>query len=313
MKSHHQSATLLLSILALAIASSSMAEEQVALKVADKELIGYQAAPLSTPKGGDAFQGSNFIHPLKTPSGFVVTDVQPDDHKHHFGLWWPWKFIQTGDRKVLCWELQKGDGLIQATENTPTENGIITKSIYIDRKAPGGPVTLLDETTTITASDIVDQPATGYFLDLEIVHQTAGDTVITIPTYRYSGFSLRGTPAWNKDNSTILTSEGKDRPTANFSHARWVKVEGKTDTPENAGIILMSHPTNRTHPEKIRTWDSKQHNGAVFINFNTVADEAWHFEPNKKYARNYRAFIYDGQVSSADAEALWQAYASTPE
>ncbi len=308
MQSSRKSITLLSAILALAFACPLMASDRVAIKVSDKELISYQATPLVTPKGGDAFQGSHFIHPLKTPSGFIVTDCQPDDHKHHFGLWWPWKFIQTGDRKINCWELQQGDGLIQATENTQIKNGLSTKSIYIDRKAPGGPITLLNETTTITASGIVNQPAIGYFLDLDIVQYTEGHTNITIPTYRYSGFSLRGTPVWNKNNSTILTSEGKERLTANFTHARWVKVEGQTDHPEDAGIILMSHPTNQAHPEKLRTWD-KQHKGAIFINFNTVADKSWRFEPHKRYSRSYRAFVYDGQVSAAQAEELWQAYA----
>jgi hypothetical protein len=304
--------TLLPAILAFAIACPSMASDRVTIKVSNDELISYQATPLSTPKGGAAFQGSNFIHPLKTPSGFIVTDCQPDDHKHHFGLWWPWKFIQTGNRKILCWELQKGDDLIQAAENAQIQNGLITKSIYIDRNAPDGAVTLLNETTTITVSDILKQPTTGYFLDLKITQQTESNTAITIPTHHYSGFSLRGTPAWNHDNSTILTSEGKERLTANFSHARWVKVEGKTDSSEDAGIILMSHLTNQAHPEKLRTWDT-QYKGAVFINFNTVADKGWRFEPHRKYSRRYRAFVYDGQVSATEAEVLWKTYASTTE
>jgi hypothetical protein len=59
------------------------------VKVDDKELITYQAKPMKDPRGGEGFKGSNFIHPLKTPAGFIVTDIQPEDHYHHFGLWWP--------------------------------------------------------------------------------------------------------------------------------------------------------------------------------------------------------------------------------
>ena len=37
------------------------------------KLMKYQDAPLENPKGGEKFKVSNFIHPLKTPSGFTVT------------------------------------------------------------------------------------------------------------------------------------------------------------------------------------------------------------------------------------------------
>jgi hypothetical protein len=273
-------------------------------------LVHYQARPMSAPKGGDVFKGSDFIHPLKTPSGFVVTDCQPDDHLHHFGLWWPWKYVEAGDGKVLCWELQQGDGIIRAMGNSPVPNGLQAKSSYLSRKAPGGPVTLLHETAIITASDVVDQPAKGYYLDVEIIHQTAGDEPVTVSSYRYSGFALRAAAAWNRENSTILTSEGKERDTANFTRARWVRAQGEAGEAGNAGVLLMSRPDNRAHPEKLRTWDT-QHQGAVFINFNPVADHPWTFEPGKEYIRNYRLFVYDGSVSAAQAEALWSAYAST--
>ena len=286
---------------------ATAAGEQIAIQIGNQDLISYQAKPLSSPKGGDKFKGSNFFHPLKTPSGFVVTQSQPDDHLHHFGLWWPWKFIEANGRNINCWELQNGDGLIQAAGSTPIENGFVARSEYIDRKASGGPVTLLHETTTVEASNIVDQPAHGYFLDLEITHRTAEDQPITISTYRYSGFSLRAAASWNKHNSTILTSEGMDRDAANFTHARWVRVQGATESGSTAGVLLMSHADNHAHPEKLRTWDQQQQ-GAVFINFNPVMDRPWVLEPGSDNSRNYRLFVYDGEVSATEAEALWESY-----
>ena len=92
-------------------------DEKLVYKEAGKALIYYQTKPLSNPKGGDAFKASNFIHPLKTLSGFTVTDTQPEDHYHHFGLWWPWKFITSDGRKINCWELQQGEGFIETQES----------------------------------------------------------------------------------------------------------------------------------------------------------------------------------------------------
>jgi len=275
-----------------------------------KTLLVYRAKPLTNPKGGAKFRASNFIHPLKTPSGFDVTDTQPPDHLHHMGLWWPWKYIETDGRHVLCWELQKGDGIIRAQGAEPTPQGFTSKSIYVDRKAPGGPQTLLNETLKAEISDIFDSPARGYNLDLEIIHETAGTKPITVSKYRYSGFAMRGTAKWNKDNSTVLTSEGKNYDASNFTRAKWVRIEGDAGGSRKAGVLMMSHPDNFNFPELLRTWDSKTHNGAIFVNFNSVQDKPWEFKPAKKYIRKYRLFVYDGTITADEAEQLWQKYKS---
>ena len=54
---------------------------------------------------------------------------------------------------------------------------------------------VLNETLNAKVSKITERPVRGYHLDLEIVHETAVDKPVTVTTYRYSGFSLRGTPA----------------------------------------------------------------------------------------------------------------------
>ena len=278
------------------------------VKVEGSELVSYQAKPMTNPQGGSKFKGSNFFHPLKTPSGFVVTDSQPSDHRHHFGLWWPWKYLEIEGRQVLCWELQQNDGIIEAKESSATPGGFTAKSVYVDRQAPGGPRTLINETLNVEISKIDDSPARGYNLDLEIIHEVAVDKPITVSKYRYSGFSLRGAAKWKSSNSTVLTSEGKDRNTSTFSRAKWVRVEGEAENDNKAGVLLMSCPANHDHPERLRTWGSKQRNGAVFINFNSVQEKSWVFEPVRKYTRNFRVFVYDGTLSTEQAEELWKQY-----
>ncbi len=282
------------------------------IDIGEKPLVTYQSEPLENPKGGDKFKGSNFIHPLKTPSGFIVTGSEPLDHRHHFGLWWPWKHVNHEGKDVNFWELQDGEGLIEAKEWEPVSNGLLARSIYTDRKAEGGAKLIINETTQITSPAYIESPVEGYLLDLEITQVNALDKPITVTAYRYSGFSLRATQVWNADNSTILTSEGYKRYQANFTKARWVRVEGDAERSESAGILLMSHPDNQNHPEKLRTWDV-QHNGMVFVNFNTVGDEDWVFEPGIEYTRKYRLFVYDGNLTSHVAERMWQSYADSLE
>ena len=286
--------------------------ERLALEVDGREVAWYQAAPMSEPRGGDAFRVSNFFHPLKTPSGFVVTNMQPGDHLHHTGLWWPWKYVRVGGRQVNCWELQHGEGLVEARESRRTEDGLTARSVYIDRRAPGGPSLLLHETLNVTVSDLVEAPTCqGYYLDLEISHEVAGEEPLTIATHHYSGFAIRGAPSWNRDNSAVLTSEGRDYSQSNATRARWVKVEGAAEEGRTAGFILMSRPDNHAHPEHLRTWNPDTHHGSIFINFNPVQAEPWRFEPGRAYVRNYRVFVYDGSVSAEGAEALWRQYQET--
>lgn len=293
-----------------ALACSLYGENQVSIPVEGKDLVTYQAEPLENPKGGHDFKGSNFIHPLKTPSGFVVTDSQPDDHLHHFGLWWPWKFIEHEGRKILCWELQNGDGLIEAISHERTDDGLIARSVYIDRKAPRSTTVRLDERTTFEVSDITEQPARGYSLDLKISHAVTGTEPITISKYRYSGLGFRGTAVWNIDNSTLLTSEGATREDANSKAARWIRIEGSNGEGGTAGVLMMGHPDNHNHPERLRTWN-KHYNGAIFVNFNPVMGESWTFEPGETYTRKYRLFVYDGSLSADEAEKLWKSYAKS--
>lgn len=281
---------------------------RVSVPVEGKDLVSYQAGPILEPLGGNDFKGSNFIHPLKTPSGFVLTDSQPKDHLHHFGLWWPWKFIEYDGRKILCWELQRRDGLVKTIDHTPASNGLVAESIYIDRRALGGPEIRINETTGIKVSEIFNVPAHGYHLDLAISQQVAGDKPIKINQFRYSGLGFRATAFWDINNSTLLTSEGANREAANGAAARWIRIEGSNGEGGSAGLLMMGHPDNHNHPEKLRTWN-EHYNGAIFVNFNPVMDEPWTFEPGKTYTRQYRLFVYDGELSVEAAEQLWNAYA----
>jgi len=276
-------------------------------------LVTYQARPMTGPVGGARFRGSAFLHPLRTPSGFVVTDLQPGDHLHHFGAWWPWKYLAVGGRRVLFWELQRGEGIIVGegvTASGADETGarFTARNVYLDRTVEGAPLKLLDETVGIRVSPVTNTPARGYTIDLRITHRCAVNEPIQIVKYRYSGFGFRGTAAWSSTNSTLLTSEGRNREDSNGSRGRWVRLQGKAGAETSAGVLLMSDAANHEHPEFLRTWNSKMHAGAFFVNFNPVQREAWTFEPGRDYIRRYRLFVYDGEISAEQAEAQWAAW-----
>lgn len=287
-------------------ASDSGARVQFAGENGD--VFGWQKESLASPKGGPEFASSAFVHPLATPSGFVCTNIQPDDHLHHLGLWWPWKFIEVDGKKVNTWEIQQGQGAHVARgvkEVSRTKEAAVweVRNETVVKRKDAEPKVVIQETGTIALTMRGDATV----LDIALDQKTVGGPVV-IGKNHYSGFSWRGPESWNKDNSTMLSSGGKGRDDANGTPARWLVVQGASPKGPVSVLILSKAEKLAGEPEKLRVWDSRNHNGAPFVNFNPVygkplpLDDA-HPSVSK---RAYRVIAADRAVDAAEAEAEWK-------
>jgi hypothetical protein len=284
-------------------------EAAVELQQGGNQIFAWQHEPLSAPIGGDKFAASAFIHPLRTPSGFECTTIQPSDHLHHLGLWWPWKFIEVEGKKFNCWEIQEGQGAhvarsVKNLSNKPdqAEWELINETVV---KKPGAsPMAVIHETVRLGVTLRTDATV----LDLSLRQKAVGSPV-EIVEYRYSGFSWRGPSFWNKDNSTMTTSGGKGRDEANGSPARWVVLSGATPSGGMASLLMMSAAEKLAgSPEKVRVWDSNAHHGAPFVNFNPVMEKPLTLDDAHPAvsSRKYRVIAADRVIDPASAEAEWQ-------
>jgi hypothetical protein len=138
-----------------------------------------------------------------------------------------------------------------------------------------------------------------------------------LDAYRYGGgIGFRATEKWHKDNCTVLTSEGKTRADADGSNARWCIVEGESDTEEGrSGILFMSYPANRMHPEPMRVWplDANKGRGDMYFEFCPIRHTGWKLEKGTDYSLKYRMIVFDGKLSVDEAEIYWQEFANPPE
>lgn len=268
----------------------------------------WRTSPLPSPVGGAKFAGSAFFHQLRTPSGFELTNIQPSDHLHHFGLWWPWKFIEVNGVKYNTWEIQEGQGghVAKSAKLVSSDNGKLTWELAnqtIIKPSGAEPVAAINETAVIT----FHRDGDSHVLDIEI-NQKAMGSPVKIVNYRYSGFSWRGTSAWNKDHSVMLTSGGKGRDNSNGTTARWVLVSG--DSPKGKATMLMMSAAAEIAgaEEKVRVWDSRVENGAPFANFNPVMDKPLALEDANKAVshRKYRIIAADRAIDAAGAETAWR-------
>ena len=140
---------------------------------------------------------------------------------------------------------------------------------------------------------------------------------IMLDAYRYGGgIGFRATEKWHKENCTVLTSDNKTRVDADGSYARWCIVEGESDTGQGrSGILFLSHPSNRMHPEPMRIWplDANGGRGDMYFEFVPIRHDDWKLEKGKNYTLKYRMIIFDGKMQTETAELYWNSFATNPE
>jgi hypothetical protein len=280
-------------------------------------VLQYYHETILPPVGIDAaYRRSGFIHPLWSPLGAVLTTIQPKDHFHHYGIWNPWtKTVFEGDT-IDFWNLGDKQGTVRFSGFSSIYSG----PVYGGFKAVHEHVVLKDNQSKVALNEEIDvvvwnQPVGRkvHLWDFTSTLSCASTSPITLKEYRYGGFGYRATEEWTNKNSKILTSEGRDRKTADGSVARWVFVSGTT-LKGTAGILFMGYPTNYNYPEPLRVWPENANNnrGDVFINFSPTKNKDWHLEPGKKYVLRYRMMMFDGELTSEDAERYWQDFANPP-
>lgn len=274
-----------------------------------KTLLGYQYGVLYPPKGVDsAYQRSGFFHPINTLKGYRLTRIHPEDHYHHFGMWNPWtKTLFEGDT-LDFWNIGDKKATIRHSEFKQ----IKTTETFAEFQALHEHVVLKDNKNKVALNEIqtirIYNPKDSfYIMDLQFDYRCATENEFKILAYRYQGLSLRATEEWNDNNSSIITSERKTRKDADNTIARWMLCQGKLGE-DTGGFIMLSHAQNYNQPEPIRVWPVGEHKGSVFVNFSPTKTKDWLFEPNKTYTLKYRLIVFDGELSSQQADAFWKDY-----
>ena len=285
-----------------------------------KPILSYQVETVNPPKGvSPLFKRSAFLHPVYSPGGEVLTRIQAPDHYHHYGIWNPWTLTFIGKREVDFWNLYKGQGtvrfagLISQVEG-PVYTGFKSLQEHIDFGAVGNDAIAMNELFDVRVWNLNNQ---RYMFDYASTLNTPLDSGILLAAYRYGGgIGWRATEKWTKDNSSVLTSEGKTRKDADGSNARWCVVEGESATKEGrSGILFLSYPANRMHPEPMRVWpvDANGGRGDMYFEFCPIRHKDWKIEKGNDYTLKYRLVIFDGKMSPDEAENYWQAFANPPE
>jgi hypothetical protein len=282
-----------------------------------KDLWQYNHAVAYPPAGVDsAYARSGFIHPMWSPTGKALTRIQPPDHYHHYGLWNPWTSAEFEGQTIDFWNLKERQGTVRYANTLSMIHGPVFAGYqvlheHVVLKGYPTPKVAMVETqgTIIYATPEQDDV---YLADISISLNTATDTPVLLKEYRYGSLGWRTTEKWDRYNSEVITSEGKNRVEADGSLATWCIVQGAIDD-DYASVIMMSSPTNYNHPEPLRIWPENQYDrGDMYANFAPTKNMDWNIEPGKNYVLNYRFLVSSKKLTAAEAENAWQNFAFPP-
>lgn len=296
--------------------TSEILDGGIVLGNSSQPLLRYNYATLMPPEGiAEVFKRSGFIHPFWSPGGKELTRIQAPDHYHHYGLWNPWTRLEYEGKVVDLWNLGEKQGTVRFANFISRISGPVYGSFKVLHEhvifEEAGEEVVLNEVQGVRIFQ-QENYQDSYIADISIDLNTATDHKVILKEYRYGGLGWRATEKWHRDNSEVITSDGRNRATSDGSLARWCIVQGEIDE-EYAAVLMMSFPTNYNHPEPLRIWPEDIYDrGDVFANFSPTKDKDWVLEPGKNYRLNYRFYVSDKKITAEEAERLWQYYAHPP-
>ncbi len=303
-----------------AVTSLIQAKDQqgtLVLQEGSQSILQYNYATVYPPAGIDSvFKRSGFIHPLWAPNGAVLTNIHPKDHWHHVGIWNPWTHTEFEGKVVDFWNLKEKQGTVRFTGFLSKTEGAVWGGFkalqdHVVFKGEGKEQVALNEVWDVRAYPAQANGARRLW-DFTSTFGCAGSSPLLLLQYRYGGgFGFRATPEWTNTTSQVLTSEGRTRKDADSTRARWIKVTGQTGK-GRAGMLVMSYPANYDSPEPVRVWPENAERGELFINFSPTKIKPWLLIYGKEYTLKYRILVYNDDITTAEADALWNDLANPP-
>lgn len=270
-----------------------------------EEILTYHTATSPPPAGIAAhFTRSGHIHPLKTPSGKVVTAEFPADHAHQHGVFFAWVQTQFAGHEVDFWNQAKQLGTVRhsrlvESQSGPVYAGFVSELEHLDLTS--GELVVLHETWRVMAMQIGD----FHLIDIESTQSVATDQPLKILEYHYGGFGWRGPSEWllpsaggGATGCEFLTSEEHNRVKGNHTRPQWVSVTGRVDGAP-CTVAIFGHPTHLRHPQPVRLHPDKP-----YFCFAPCVLGEFAITRTRPLTSRYRIITHDGPARSKLYEAL---------
>lgn len=232
-----------------------------------------------------------YFHPLTTPSGIAVTDVAPDDHKHHRGVFLAWVEMH-GKKDADFW----GWG-----EHAPKDGRKIVNREVADLSASADAAGfrarndwVADDVAIMTEdlSASIRREGAAQILDLTYTLTPAAD--LTLSRWAFSGFCVRARrdaklEAIGPEGPVKLPDPSHVKPETDWPAAAWYAYALSLADGKLAGIAVIDHPKN---PKSL--WHNNR--GVRMLNPCIVAPAEVKLKAGEPLVLKYRVVAHDGRT-----------------
>jgi hypothetical protein len=282
------------------------------LRVLQRPVLHYQADRSEPPRSDikSIYRRGGYLHPVRTPSGRIITDDYPTAYPHHHGIWAAWAKTVFQGRTPDFWRMGDATGSVEYESLIDTWSGRVQAGFksshrYVDLTAPT-PTTVLMETWEVSLYAVgLRSPSTQYRLfDLVLTQELVTSSPLALPEFFYGGVAFHGPRTWDgPGGAQVLTSEGKTRTNGDATRARWCYIGGVVSG-ANAGLAMLGHPGNVRAPQPARMYANEP-----FLNFAPTQAGRLDLLVGRPYVARYRFVTLDGPPDITLIERLWRDYA----
>ncbi|HSL57743.1 MAG TPA: DUF6807 family protein, partial [Acidimicrobiales bacterium] len=184
------------------------------------------------------------LHPLVTPSGRVLTAVEPPDHPWHRGMWFTVKHV-NGDN---FWEEQAPYGVLRHGSDPLVVTGSRTTALtgIVDWIAPDRETEVIHDERRLALVPLApDAVAVDIYISLTASIRVELDRTPFTTWGGYGGLALRGRPDWT--DTVLRTPDGEAHERLLGVPAEWIDLTGTVDG-ATAGLAWFDHPDNPSAP-----------------------------------------------------------------
>jgi hypothetical protein len=252
---------------------------------------------------------AGYLHPVRSPSGAIVTGDYPSNHAHHHGIWTPYTKAVFQGRTTDFWNMQnkKGEEQLRAVGRlwAGEVHGGFDAELRMTDLSGTAPIDALIDRWSVKAFAIKGSQKPMHVFDLTTTQACATNDPLELPQYHYGSFGLRGPESWDgKDGARFLTSEGiSDRKKGDSTRARWCYLGGKTEA-GISGTAVLGYPDNFRFPMPLRL-----HPDMPYFSIVPQKLGAFSIQPGKPYVTRYRFIVTDGEPDAKLFDACWNSLA----
>jgi Family of unknown function (DUF6807) len=267
------------------------------------------------------------IHPLATPSGVVLTQVEPADHPWQRGVWFVVKFVDGDnfweEHGAAGWGVQRHDGrptqTVAPAGPPPGSDGpsgaVHTVEGELDWIRPDRHTVAVRERRRLRHVPCGDD---AYAVDWDVTLTPPAAAVLDRTPFTgtwggYSGLAFRGRSDWH--DTRVLLDDGSERDRVAPQPSRWCDLSGTADG-RPVGVCVLDHPDNPSYPVPFyATCGAGEGYGTGWANTLYPAflwDGAVALAAGEPLRLRYRLVVHDGVWEGGQAEEAWAAWAVAP-